>query len=99
MARSLFIKTSNWASKELLRTGTHPLPGGVGVLVGERTGVKVIVNVAVGVGVLVAGAVFEGVKLDGGVNVVVEGRVLVGLKYGLGEGVQLGVELREGVNV
>jgi hypothetical protein len=34
-----------------------------------------------------------------GVNVAGEGRVLVGLIYGLGEGVQLGVKLREGVNV
>jgi len=80
LARSLLIKTSNWASKELLRTGTHPLPGGVGVLVGERAGVNVIVNVAVRVGVLVAGTVFDGVKLDVGVKVVVEGRVLVGLR-------------------
>jgi hypothetical protein len=33
----------------------------VGVLVGERMGVKVIVNVAVRMGVLVAGTVFDGV--------------------------------------
>ena len=75
MARSLLIKTSNWASKELLNTGTHPLPGGVGVLVGERMGVMVIVNVAVRMGVLVAGTVFEGVRLKVGVNVIVAGRV------------------------
>jgi hypothetical protein len=37
--------------------------------------------------------------MDVAVNVAGEGRVLVGLKSGLGEGVQLGVKLREGVNV
>jgi len=43
-------------------------------------GVMVIVNVAVRMGVLVAGTVFEGVRLKVGVNVIVAGRVSVGLR-------------------